>query len=156
MFASTRLFAGNRLPEAIGGVPRDIDHPHPGIYADANEPHGWSTSSVILALQALLGLRPVAPLGLLLVNPQLPPWLPDLTLRGVRVGGSRLDLEFRRGRAGGTRFRATVLSGRIRVLRQPAELSPRTTALARALAATSSLRCQRRAGASDDPGPQPA
>jgi glycogen debranching enzyme len=146
MFASTRLFAGSRLPEAIGGVPRDVDHPHPGVYSQANEPHGWSTSSLVLAVQALLGMRPIAPLGLLLVNPQLPPWIPDLRLNGLRVGKARLDLEFRRARRGRTQFRATVREGRLRVLRQPPALSASTTLLARVLAAASSFPRQRSTG----------
>ncbi|MDP9313298.1 MAG: amylo-alpha-1,6-glucosidase, partial [Chloroflexota bacterium] len=114
IFASTDLFVENRLPEAIGGLPRDAAHPHPGIYPQANEPQGWSASMIVLLVQSLLGMRPMAPLGLLLVDPHLPPWLPDLRLTGVRVGTSLLDLEFRRTNSGKTRYWVTRQVGRVR------------------------------------------
>ena len=43
-------------------------------------------------LQAMLGLYPYAPLHLLIVDPHLPGWLPEISLRGLRVGNARLDL----------------------------------------------------------------
>jgi glycogen debranching enzyme len=139
IFASTDLFVSNRLPEAVGGLPRDGDHPHPGIYPESNAPQGWSASMIVLLIQSLLGLRPVAPLGLLLVDPHLPPWLPDLRLEGVSVGQARLDLEFRRTGNGETRYRVTRREGRIRVLRQPPPQGPTATLGRRALAAAGSL-----------------
>jgi hypothetical protein len=45
-------------------------------------------------LQAILGLRADAPAGRLYVDPTLPHWLPDVTLRGVEVAGERLTLRF--------------------------------------------------------------
>ena len=119
LFAATDIFVGNRLPEALGGMPRDEQHPHPGIYPESNAPQGWSASMIVLLVQALLGLRPVAPLGLLLVDPQLPPWLPDLRLEGVRVGQTELDLGFWRDEDGRTRYRVIRREGRARVLRKP-------------------------------------
>jgi len=118
IFASTELFTENRLPEAIGGLPRDAEHPHPGIYPEACEPQGWSASMIVLMLQSLLGIFPLAPLGILLVDPHLPSWLPDLRLEGVRVGGSRLDLEFWRTKNGTTDYRVARQAGHVRVLRQ--------------------------------------
>ncbi|HEV2108085.1 MAG TPA: hypothetical protein VGR16_07465 [Thermomicrobiales bacterium] len=94
---------------------------------------------IVLLVQSLLGLRPVAPLGLLLVDPHLPPWLPDLRLEGVRVGQARLDLEFRRTGSGETRYRVTRREGRVRVVRQPAPQGPTATLGRRALAAATSL-----------------
>lgn len=90
------LFVENRLPEAIGEMPRDREHPHPDIYPKSNEPQGWSNSTVVLVIQSLLGMRPAALLGLLLVDPNLPEWLPDLRLEDVQIGEARLDLEFYR------------------------------------------------------------
>ncbi len=119
IFASTELFSENRLPEAIGGLQRDAEHPHPGIYPEACEPQGWSASMIVLMIQSLLGIFPLAPLGVLLVDPHLPTWLPDLRLDGVRVGGSRLDLEFWREKNGTTNYRVARQSGHARVLRQP-------------------------------------
>ncbi|MGI8854140.1 MAG: glycogen debranching N-terminal domain-containing protein [Thermomicrobiales bacterium] len=118
VFASTELFSENRLPEAIGGLSRDAEHPHPGIYPEACEPQGWSASMTIMLVQSLLGVFPLAPLGVVLVDPHLPPWLPDMRLDGVRVGSSRLDLAFWRTKQGATDYRVTRRSGHVRVLRQ--------------------------------------
>jgi glycogen debranching enzyme len=139
VFASTELFSGNRLPEAIGGYPREPQHPHPGIYPESNAPQGWSASMIVLLVQALLGMRPVAPLGLLLLDPCLPTWLPDLRLENVRVGQSSLDIEFTRRKDGSTRYRVTRRSGRIRVLRQPVPQGPNASIENRVRAALGSL-----------------
>lgn len=131
IFAATELFVGNRLPEALGGLPRDARHPHPGIYPWSNEPQAWSASMIVVVVQALLGLRPLAPLGVLLVDPHLPPWLPDLRLEGLRVGAARLDLAFERQPDGETGFRVTRQAGAVRVLRQPPPDAPGATLLGR-------------------------
>jgi hypothetical protein len=138
-FAMTDLFVDNRLPEAVGGMPRDQQHPHPGIYPKSNEPQGWSASAVVLVVQSLLGMRPVAPLGLLLIDPYLPEWLPDLRLEGVRVGESRLDLEFQRKQDGKTEYRVLNREGRVRVIRQPAPDGQRGSLKGRALSAIGSI-----------------
>ena len=44
---------------------------------------------IVMLAQALLGMFPVAPFGLLLLDPHLPPWLPDLCLEGVSRSGCR-------------------------------------------------------------------
>ncbi|MCA1587684.1 MAG: SDR family NAD(P)-dependent oxidoreductase, partial [Chloroflexi bacterium] len=98
--AVDRLAERHRLPEVISGVPRDPEHPHPGVYPDSCEPQGWSASAVLMVVQALLGMVAVAPLGLLVVDPHLPPWLPELRLEGISVGNARLDVEFQRTKRG--------------------------------------------------------
>jgi glycogen debranching enzyme len=119
ILASTELFVGHRLPEVLSGLPRDAAHPHPGIYPESNAPQGWSASMIVLLIQSLLGMRPVAPLGLLLVDPHLPQWFPDLRLEAIRVGDARVDLTFERLPDGTTRYRVTRREGRVWVLRQP-------------------------------------
>lgn len=47
---------------------------------------------VFTLLQAMLGLYPFAPLKLLLVDPHLPEWLPEVTLRNLSVGEARADI----------------------------------------------------------------
>jgi glycogen debranching enzyme len=119
VFASTDLFVENRLPEVIGGMQRDDEHPHPGIYPRSCEPQGWSASAMVMLVQSLLAMVAVAPMGILVVDPHLPAWLPDLRLEGLRVGDAQLDLEFRRTSSGRTRWRVLRRDGWVRVLRQP-------------------------------------
>ncbi|WP_327025282.1 amylo-alpha-1,6-glucosidase [Micromonospora sp. NBC_01739] len=117
MFAASALFAEHRLPEVLSGLPRDEAHPHPGVYPSACSPQAWSASAVIALIQALLALRPAAPLRTIFVDPHLPPWLPDLVLEGVRLGGYTVDLIVRRRRGGRTSVRTR--GDRIAVVRRP-------------------------------------
>ncbi|HEX5478321.1 MAG TPA: glycogen debranching N-terminal domain-containing protein [Dehalococcoidia bacterium] len=116
MFDATSIFEDGRLPECMGGMQRDEDHPHPGLYPESNERQGWSASAIPLIVQSILGMRSVAPLQLLAVDPQLPAWLPDLRIEGVRVGDGRVDLEAWRTRGGATRYR--VQADGVRVVRE--------------------------------------
>jgi glycogen debranching enzyme len=131
VFESAALFEDYRIPEAIGGVPRDADHPHPGIYPEANVPQAWSASAIVMIVQALLGARAAAPARLLLLDPHLPNWLPDLRLQGMRVGDASVDLELERAR-GRTRCRVTHRDGRLGVLRQPMLQAQMTSLMSRA------------------------
>ncbi|MEH0972613.1 glycogen debranching N-terminal domain-containing protein [Micromonospora sp. CPCC 205546] len=117
MFSAAALFTEHRLPEVLSGLPRDAAHPHPGVYPDSCSPQAWSASAVVALVQALLALRPVAPLRTIFVDPHLPRWLPDLVLEGVRVGDRTVDLTVRRGRGGRTSLRAR--GDRIAVIRRP-------------------------------------
>lgn len=119
LFEATLIFDENRLPEAIGGHPRDRLHPHPGIYPQSNAPQAWSASAVPMLIQAFLGLRVYAPLNSLLIDPCLPDWLPELTLHDIPVGASRVSLAFRRDASGATETRILASQGHAHVLRQP-------------------------------------
>jgi hypothetical protein len=44
--------------------------------------------------QALLGFLPDAPRNKLYIDPSLPAWLPDLTVRDLRIGKHKLDIRF--------------------------------------------------------------
>jgi cellobiose phosphorylase len=44
----------------------------------------------------MLGIQPDAPNDKLYVDPDLPSWLPDVTLLDLRVGRRQLDIRFRR------------------------------------------------------------
>jgi glycogen debranching enzyme len=102
-----------RLPEAITGHRREPGVP-PFPYPGASAPQAWSSSAVIQMAQVLLGLYPFAPLRVLaVVRPRLPAWLPEVTLRNLRVGKASADLRFER-RADG--------SASVRVLRQDGTL----------------------------------
>ncbi len=123
MFDAASLFDAYRLPELIGGHPLDDDHPFPAMYPQANSPQAWSSSTVFLMIQALLGLYPYAPLDVLLVDPHLPEWLPELTVRDLRVGASRADLHFFREKDGTTSYRVLDLRGSLHVVHQPSPWS---------------------------------
>jgi glycogen debranching enzyme len=109
---------GGFVPECVGGYARG-DGAHPGAYPHANAPQAWNESVWPLMVQTLLGLQPAAPLSLLTVDPVLPEWLPEIELRGLRVGAAAVDLRCWRDGRGRGRFRVTGRSGRLRVVRQP-------------------------------------
>lgn len=122
MFEAARLFDFCRLPEAFSGHARDDDHPFPALYRQANSPQAWSSSAVFCMVQSLLGLYPYAPLHLLLVDPHLPAWLPELTVRNLRVGKSTVTLRFfRKGES--TDYEILDQRGSLHVLRQPSPWS---------------------------------
>jgi glycogen debranching enzyme len=143
LFDATELFAWNRLPEALGGHARDARHPHPGIYPSSNSPQAWSASAVISLVQTMLGLVPLAPLKTLLIAPELPEWLPDLTLAGIRVGDGRVSLRFWRASSGRTEHEVLAATGDIAVHR--AEIG-RTERGADGLAAMARSAIRQRAG----------
>ena len=122
-FEAAALFDFYRLPELFTGHPRDDEHPFPAFYPQANSPQAWSSSAVFTVLQALLGLYPYAPLNLLVVDPHLPPWLPDLTLRGLRVGQARASIRFFRTESGASDYRVLEVEGRLHIVRQPSPWS---------------------------------
>ncbi|HWN43885.1 MAG TPA: glycogen debranching N-terminal domain-containing protein [Thermoanaerobaculia bacterium] len=123
MFEAARLFDHYRLPEVFSGHARDSAHPFPAIYPQANSPQAWSASAVICLVQALLGIYPYAPLKMLLVDPHLPEWLPELTVRGLRVGEASVDLRFFRGADGRSDWELLDQKGTLHVLRQPSPWS---------------------------------
>ncbi len=123
-FDVAALFDFRRLPECISGHRRDHDHPFPALYPAANMPQAWSATTTFTLLQAMLGLQPFAPLRMLFVDPQLPPWLPEITLRQLRVGDAIVDLRFFRKESGDSDY--TVLdqrAGNLHVIRQPSPWS---------------------------------
>ena len=113
-FEAAALFDFHRLPELFGGQPRDDDHPFPSIYPNANSPQAWSASSVFSLLQAMLGLYPYAPLHLLVIDPHLPEWLPEVTIRDLRVGKAKVTIEFK-----GESWRVIDKEGTLHIVQQP-------------------------------------
>jgi hypothetical protein len=65
-------------------------------YLGANVPQAWAAGSAFMLLQAMLGLIPDAPHGKLYIDPALPAWMPDVTLKDLTVGRERLTIRFRR------------------------------------------------------------
>jgi glycogen debranching enzyme len=121
MFDAAQLFDYDRLPEVFGGQARDRRHPHPGIYPDANSPQAWSAGAIVLLIHSMLGLIPVAPRQTLVIDPDLPDWLPELTLTNLRVGGAKVSLRFQRNTAGYTQHEVVDQQGELRIHRLATE-----------------------------------
>lgn len=113
-FEAAALFDAYRLPELFSGHARDEDHPFPALYPNANSPQAWSASTAFCLLQSMLGLYPYAPLHLLLVDPHLPEWLPEITIRDLRVGEARVTIRFR-----GSSWEVLEKEGKLHVVQQP-------------------------------------
>jgi glycogen debranching enzyme len=117
-FEAASLFDYDRLPEVFAGHQRDQQHPFPALYPKANWPQAWSASAVFTHLQALLGLCPYAPLKALLLDPYLPDWLPEITVRDLHVGKAMVTIHFFREPDGRTDYEILEQRGKLHVLRQ--------------------------------------
>ena len=110
------FFMLNQLPELYAGVQRDASN-FPVQYLGANVPQAWAAGSVFSLVQAMTGFQPDAPNGQLIIDPTLPDWLPELTLRDLRVGQDVFDIRFARS---GTETSHEVLRGDpARVVQRP-------------------------------------
>lgn len=86
-------FLFNQLPELFTTTaPRPAEFPVQ--YLGANVPQAWAAGSVFMLIQAMLGLMPDATHRKLYVDPELPSWLPDLTLVDLRIDRLRFDIRF--------------------------------------------------------------
>jgi glycogen debranching enzyme len=138
-FEAASLFDFYRLPELFTGHHRDVDHPFPAHYPNANSPQAWSASAVWCLLQTMLGLYPYAPLNLLLVDPRLPAWLPEITVSNLHVGAAVIDLRFHRTKSGDSDYEVLDKRGPLHVVRQPSPWSLTATFAERLQDALSSL-----------------
>jgi glycogen debranching enzyme len=138
-FEAASLFDFYRLPELFTGHPRDDAHPFPAHYPNANSPQAWSASAVWCLAQSMLGLYPYAPLNLLLLDPHLPAWLPELTITNLHVGAAAIDLRFYRKKGGDSDYEVLDKRGALHVVRQPSPWSLTATFGERLQDALSSL-----------------
>lgn len=122
-FEAAALFDHYRLPEAISGHQRSTKQPFPATYPPANHPQAWSASATVTMVQALLGIYPYAPLNLLLVDPHLPEWLPELTLHQLRVGQAQVSIRFYRRKDGSSSYQVKEKQGNLHVVQQPSPWS---------------------------------
>jgi glycogen debranching enzyme len=113
-----RLWNGGRTPECVGGYARD-ERAHPGAYPRANAPQAWNQSTFAILVQTLLGMRPVAALHLLALDPVLPPWLPEVVVKRLRVGEATVTLRFWRGSDGDSHYEVVEQEGTLHIIRQP-------------------------------------
>ena len=87
-----------RLPELFCGFRRQRGH-GPTLYPVACAPQAWASATPFTLLEASLGLQ-FDPFQneIRLCNPQLPPFLDEVILRNLQLGGSSVDLRVRRHR----------------------------------------------------------
>lgn len=96
LFDAARVFPYYRLPELFGGTARSA-HYVPVPYPVACRPQAWAAGAFPLIAQAILGLCPDAPAGVLnIVRPVLPAWLHAVAIHRLRVGKADVDLFYER------------------------------------------------------------
>jgi glycogen debranching enzyme len=118
LLSLAQMYAGGRIPETLGGYTRG-EHPTPGAYPRSNTPQTWNASALPSCIQALLGLLPFAKFQVLLVDPALPPWLPTVEVRGLRVGEAVASLRFWRDERGHSHAEVVEKTGPLHLIRQP-------------------------------------
>lgn len=96
LFDAAQHFPQMRLPELFGGLAREAGIP-PAPYPVACNPQAWASASQSLLLQSMLGLRiDGAAKTVTLHRPQLPSWLTELEINGLRVDDGEISLRFQR------------------------------------------------------------
>jgi glycogen debranching enzyme len=96
LFQAALNFRDYRLPELFCGVHRR-ENDEPVHYPVSCSPQAWASGAMFLVLTSILGIRPSAQRKELnIINPQLPDWLDWLHIRNLRVGNSRVGLDFTR------------------------------------------------------------
>ncbi|HZU33463.1 MAG TPA: amylo-alpha-1,6-glucosidase [Candidatus Angelobacter sp.] len=96
LFEAALNFRDYRLPELFCGIERQ-EFDEPVQYPVSCSPQAWASGAVFLMLMSVLGIRPSAQRKELnIVNPSLPPFLDTLNIRNMRIGGSRVGLDFTR------------------------------------------------------------
>ena len=118
LFELSALYREYRIPETVGGYARS-EWPTPGAYPRANTPQLWNASVFPMLLQAILGLQPVAPMSLLVIDPVLPEWLPEVVLEGLKLGDATGTVRFWRESDGKSHGELLHHRGTIHLLRQP-------------------------------------
>ena len=118
LFDLAALYPDYRIPEAVGGYARR-ERPFPGAYPRANAPQLWNASALALLIHAMLGLQPVAALHLLVVDPVLPTWLPEVVLHDLRLGDARATMRFWRDAKGDSHAEVLHRRGTLHVVKQP-------------------------------------
>jgi len=127
MFELAQLYPDFRIPECVGGFARR-QRATPGAYPRSNTAQLWNASAFVLLVQTMLGLQPVAPLDLLVFDPALPAWLPEIVLRDLRVGGATATIRFWRDEHGDTHGEVLDKTGTLHLIKQPPPESLRANA----------------------------
>ncbi len=95
IFAAAERFESYRLPELFSGLPRERGG-FPVRYLGSNIPQAWAAAAVFRLVAILCGIHTVGSSRKIYVNPDLPDWLPSITLRNLRAGRGAVDLHLHR------------------------------------------------------------
>jgi glycogen debranching enzyme len=96
LYETALRFRDYRLPELFCGIARQ-GQSEPVHYPVSCSPQAWASGSSFLLLTGLLGLRPNAKAaGLEIIDPHLPAFLNNLRIENLRIGASRVTLDFKR------------------------------------------------------------
>jgi glycogen debranching enzyme len=96
LFQAALEFRDYRLPELFCGLHRR-PFDEPVHYPVSCSPQAWASGALFLILTSVLGIRPSAQRKELnIINPQLPSWLEHLHIRNLKIGNSRVGLDFSR------------------------------------------------------------
>ena len=117
LFDLAELYPNYRIPEAVGGYSRTA-RPSPGAYPRSNSPQLWNASAFPLLVQTMCGLQPVAPLDMLVIDPVLPHWLPEITIRRFRLGAATATLRFWRDDDGRSHGEVIESTGTLHLVHQ--------------------------------------
>src|SRR5437016_3148566 len=88
-------FGQYRLPEPWAGVAREPGA-YPVPYLGTNVPQAWSAAAVFRLIAILCGIHTAGQSRTIYINPDLPDWLPDLTLKNLRAGKGAAELRLKR------------------------------------------------------------
>jgi len=94
LFEASLFFRLSRLPELFCGFPKRAKE-GPTPYPVACNPQAWAAGAAFMLLQACLGVT-FKENQLLLRHPVLPPFLEEVHIKGLTVGGTSVDLSLRR------------------------------------------------------------
>ncbi|HVH64401.1 MAG TPA: glycogen debranching N-terminal domain-containing protein [Candidatus Acidoferrum sp.] len=95
IFAAAERFEQYRIPELWAGVAREPGS-YPVPYLGTNVPQAWAAASVFRLIAILCGIHTTGQSRTIYVNPDLPEWLPDLTLKNLRAGKGAAELRLKR------------------------------------------------------------
>lgn len=96
LFQAALEFRDYRLPELFCGLQRR-PFDEPVHYPVSCSPQAWASGALFLILSSVLGIRPSSHRKELnIINPQLPERLEHLHIRNLKIGNSRVGLDFTR------------------------------------------------------------
>jgi glycogen debranching enzyme len=98
IFDAAERLVGVRLPELFSGLPR-VPASFPVPYLGANVPQAWAAGSVFRFVAILCGLHATMDENgpKLYVNPALPAWLPEISIRNLRLGTGSMAIHLADG-----------------------------------------------------------